>query len=60
MQAYLAKGTIVAFDVLPEKRTIRAITRVGATTLVMGERFVSIELPWLQFDVDEVFANLPN
>lgn len=59
MGAYLLKGAIVAFDVLPEKRTIRTFTHPGVTTLSIGDRFISDELPWLRFDVDEVFANLP-
>ncbi|HET9030941.1 MAG TPA: Uma2 family endonuclease [Candidatus Aquilonibacter sp.] len=59
MQAYLANGSAVVFDVIPDERIVRAFTRDGVTTLRIGDRFSSDRLPWLTFDVADVFANLP-
>ncbi len=60
MRAYLSKGGIVAFDVLPEERIIRAFMASGVTALSIGERFTCADLPWLEFDVADVFSNIPH
>jgi Uma2 family endonuclease len=56
MRAYLAHGSVVAMDVLPEMREIRVFTLDGVRVYREGERFASRELPWLAFDVSAVFA----
>jgi len=38
-------------------RSVRAITKNGERCLSEGERFVD-EVPWLTFDVSELFADL--
>ncbi len=58
MQAYLLAGCKVGFDVIPAGREVRVFTRDGVTTLRHGERFRSRELPWLTFDVAEVFVGI--
>lgn len=56
MRAYLAHGSLVAIDVLPDTREIRVFTLDGVRVYREGERFASRELPWLAFDVSAVFA----
>jgi Uma2 family endonuclease len=56
MRAYLAHGSLVAMDVLPDTREIRVFALDGVRVYHEGERFASRELPWLAFDVSAVFA----
>lgn len=56
MRAYLSHGGVVAMDVLPEQREIRVFTLEGVRTYREGDRFESSDLPWLAFDVSDVFA----
>ncbi len=57
-RAYLAGGSRAVLDVIPEAREVRAYTSAGAATLRTGERYTCATLPWLAFDVDELFAGI--
>jgi len=56
--AYLRYGSILVLDVLPAERAIYAHTAQGVRDLHEGDRFSCADLPWLTFDVGEVFAVL--
>jgi Uma2 family endonuclease len=58
MRAYLAHGSIVAMDVLPDTREIRIFTLDGVRSYREEDRYESTDLPWLAFDVSAVFAPL--
>jgi Uma2 family endonuclease len=58
IERYLATGSILAFDVDPKKRFIDAYAPSGVRRYTPGMRFEHEAAPWLQFDVDEVFADL--
>lgn len=58
MQAYLRSGALVALDVLPDKRAIRAFTNSGERTFHAGETFECAPLQWFTFAVDEAFADI--
>jgi Uma2 family endonuclease len=60
MHAYLTMGGSIAFDVLPESRTIRAYTHDAVQTLGHGDRFACDAVPWLTFEVDDLFAGIPD
>jgi Uma2 family endonuclease len=55
---YLATGSLIVLDVDPKRRTIVAHDRDGSERFEAGSRFVRAAVPWLTFDVNEVFANL--
>jgi Uma2 family endonuclease len=55
---YLATGSVLALDVDPKTRRIVAHAADGVREYASGERFEHPALPWLQFDVDAVFADL--
>ncbi len=55
---YVATGSILALDVDPKARRIIAHAADGVREYYAGERFKHPALPWLQFDVDAVFADL--
>jgi Uma2 family endonuclease len=55
---YLATGSILVLDVDPKRRVIHAHDSDGTRRFDTGERFRRACLPWLTFDVAEVFANL--
>jgi Uma2 family endonuclease len=58
MRAYLDLGGTLALDVLPESEEIRAFTSNGMKIFGHGDRFACEAVPWLEFDVAEVFAGL--
>lgn len=58
IERYLATGAVLVLDVDPKKETIEAHAHDGARTFRRGEHFVHPAVPWLEFDVDEVFAEL--
>lgn len=58
MNAYLAYGGVLALDVVPIDRIVRAYSHAGLAVFARGERFACAEVPWLTFQVAEVFANL--
>jgi Uma2 family endonuclease len=58
MRAYLEIGGTLALDVLPECEEIRAFTRYGMKIFGHSDRFSCEAVPWLVFDVAEVFAGL--
>ncbi len=55
---YLATGSILALDVDPKMRRIIAHATNGVREYGAGERFEHPALPWLQFDVEAIFAEL--
>ena len=56
--AYLRHGAQLVLDVLPLERKIVAHTHEGVREFVEGERFTCGALPWLLFEVGDVFADL--
>jgi Uma2 family endonuclease len=60
MHAYLTMGGTIAFDVLPELRTIRVYTHGAIQTLGHGDRFACDAVPWLTFEVCDLFAGIPD
>jgi len=58
IERYLRSGSVLILDVDPGTRTIEARTREGARTFAAGQTFTCDLLPWLTFEVDEVFADL--
>jgi Uma2 family endonuclease len=58
IRLYLAHGAHLVLDVDPSKRLIYAHTHNGVSMHHAGERFSSLIVPWLEFDVDEVFAKI--
>lgn len=55
IERYLQTGTTMVLDIDPEHRTIRACTNEGTRTYSQHERFQHAALPWLIFDVADVF-----
>jgi Uma2 family endonuclease len=55
---YLATGSLLVLDVDPRRRSIVAYDGGGSERFELGSRFVRAVVPWLTFDVAEVFANL--
>jgi len=55
---YLATGSVLALDVDPKTRRIIAHAASGVRQYGAGDRFEHPALPWLQFDVDVIFADL--
>lgn len=55
---YLSHGGIVVLDVDPIDRTVRVCDSAGSTLLREGDRFEHQAVPWLAFDVRDVFADL--
>jgi len=55
---YLATGSVLALDVDPKTRRIIAHAADGIREYLSGERFEHPALPWLQFDVSAIFADL--
>jgi Uma2 family endonuclease len=59
VRAYLAHGAVLVLDVDPQKRQVVAYARDGgARTYCEGESFEHEIVPWLRFEVGEVFANV--
>lgn len=58
IELYLTHGSLVILDVDPIERTIRMHDRGGSVLLKSGDRFAHGDVPWLAFDVSEVFADL--
>jgi Uma2 family endonuclease len=54
---YLATGSVLALDVDPKTRRIVAHA-AGIREYSAGDRFEHPALPWLQFEVDAIFAEL--
>lgn len=60
MHAYLRMGGSVAIDVLPEKRQVRVFLPDSVKTYGHGDHFSCDAVPWLTFDVSELFAGIPD
>ncbi len=58
IRRYLAWGCPLVFDVDPLPRSIIVHTQDGARTLGIDDRFSDPLVPWLAFDVREVFDRL--
>ncbi len=55
---YLAAGSTLVIDVDIKHRTIAAHDRDGSQIFALGERFERRCLPWLRFQVDEIFEDV--
>ena len=55
---YLTHGSDLVLDVDPAVRVVYAYWRDGNATFRVGERFSCAAVPWLEFDVNELFENL--
>ena len=55
---YLGTGSVLALDVDPKSRRVIAHAADGVREYTVGERFEHPALPWLQFDVATIFADL--
>jgi Uma2 family endonuclease len=55
---YLATGSVLALDVDPKSRRIIAHAADGIREYGIGDHFEHPALPWLQFDVMDVFMEL--
>jgi len=55
---YLATGSVLVLDVDPKTRLIIAHATDGVREYARGSHFEHPALPWLQFDVDAIFADL--
>lgn len=51
-------GSLVVLDVDPLERTVRVYDRDGSRVLAAGDRFAHHAVPWLVFEVDDVFSDL--
>ena len=58
IELYLSHGSLVVLDVDPRKRTIRVIDRSGESLLGEEDAFAHHAVPWLRFNVRDVFADL--
>ncbi|HVA28904.1 MAG TPA: Uma2 family endonuclease [Candidatus Baltobacteraceae bacterium] len=58
IRRYLAWGTPLVFDVDPPARTIVVHTVAGVRRLTQDDTFADPLVPWLTFDVSEVFDRL--
>jgi Uma2 family endonuclease len=60
IQQYLTHGTLLVLDIDPYARKVYAHTSATAAPTIYGsgERFSCEVLPWLQFDVAELFAKI--
>lgn len=58
IRRYLAWGCPLVFDVDPIPRSIVVHTRTGSRVLGVDDRFSDPLVPWLSFDVREVFERL--
>ncbi len=59
ISAYLQRGGIVAFDVDPIARTLAAHFADGrVVALAANDRFADDAVPWLAFEVADLFADL--
>ncbi|MGA7569877.1 MAG: Uma2 family endonuclease [Candidatus Aquilonibacter sp.] len=58
IRRYLAWGCPIVFDVDPLLRSVVVHTCDGARTLGVGDRFSDPIVPWLSFEVREVFERL--
>ena len=58
IRRYLECGALLVIDVDPRTRTLTAHTIGAERTLGDGDRFSIDVVPWLTFDVDEVFAEM--
>ncbi len=58
IERYLATGSVLALDVDPKTRRVIAHAVDGVREYGTGDRFEHPALPWLNFDVDVIFAEL--
>lgn len=58
IELYLTHGSLVVLDVDPLERTVRVYDRDGSRVLAAGDRFAHHAVPWLVFEVDDVFSDL--
>lgn len=59
IELYLRHGATLVFDVDPAKRMLHVHAANGeVASFKCGEAFVSDAIPWLQFEVDELFELL--
>ncbi len=55
---YLSHGSLVVFDADPDGRSVRVVTKNGERVLRCGDRFEDAVVPWLAFEVSELFEGL--
>ncbi len=55
---YLSHGSLVVLDVDPLTRSIRVHDNIGVNELYESDQFAHLLVPWLMFDVREVFRDL--
>lgn len=55
---YLAHGSAVILDILPDTRSIVAHTADATHEFSAADRFAVQSLPWLSFGVHEIFAQM--
>ncbi len=55
---YWSHGSLVVFDADPDGRSVRVVTKNGERVLRCGDRFEDAVVPWLAFEVSEVFEGL--
>ncbi len=58
ISCYLATGSVLVLDVDPKTRRIIAHAAGGMREYMAGEHFEHPALPWLQFDLSDIFAEL--
>jgi len=59
IQLYLDHGSLLVLDADPQERTINAHERGGAVAhFIVGERFRSVAVPWLAFEIAEAFIGI--
>lgn len=58
IERYLATGSVLVLDVDPATRTIIAHAHDGVREYVRAARFRHDAVPWLVFELQEVFADL--
>jgi hypothetical protein len=58
IKRYLSTGSALVLDVDPDARAIVAQDAQARRTYSAGERFEHEAVPWLTFEVDEIFVDL--
>jgi Uma2 family endonuclease len=58
IRQYLSHGAVLVLDVDPAQQVLYAHSKSGVQTHHNGDVFTNDAVPWLQFDVAEVFADL--
>lgn len=58
IRKYLQGGALLVFDVDPYRRTVRAHSAAGVQDYTAADRFCHTAVPWLEFEVAELFADI--